>query len=256
MGTITSSPETGVIITGGGSGIGRATAFSLAEAGRPVAAWDLNGDAAREVASEVTARHGVAACGVAIDVRDTAAFAAAADTSRRAMGSIGGLVHGAGLPGASPIDTLDETVWDAVMDIHLRAAALLMREMVPDLAGNPGSAIVVIASIEAIIAHGAIPAYCSAKAALLGLARSSAAHLADRGIRVNAVCPGFIDTPMFRPAVERPEALAAYEQRVPLHRLGRPEDIARTIRFLLSDDAAYITATEIVVDGGVTRTTF
>jgi NAD(P)-dependent dehydrogenase (short-subunit alcohol dehydrogenase family) len=76
-------------------------------------------------------------------------------------------------------------------------------------------------------------------------------------VRVNSVCPGFIDTPMLRPALERePNARAIYERRVPLRRLGRPEDIARAVRFLLSDDAAYVTATELVVDGGVTRTAF
>ena len=92
---------------------------------------------------------------------------------------------------------------------------------------------------------------------MLGLARSSAARLGPQGVRVNSVCPGFIDTPMLQPALERePSARAIYERRVPLRRLGRPEDIARAVRFLLSDDAAYITAAELVVDGGVTRTAF
>jgi NAD(P)-dependent dehydrogenase (short-subunit alcohol dehydrogenase family) len=256
MGTINLTPETGVIITGGGSGIGKATAHALAEAGRPVALWDLDGDAAQTVAGEVTDKHGVAAVGIGIDVRDSGRYAQAIATSRTAMGTIGGLVHGAGITGPGPVDQLDEAVWDATLGIHLKAAALLIRDLVPDLERNPGSAIVLIASIEGIQAHEAIVSYCSAKAGMLGLTRSTAARLGARGIRANAICPGFIETPMFLPAVQGEGAREAYENRIPLKRLGRPEDIGRAARFLLSDDAAYMTATEFVVDGGVTRTTF
>jgi len=257
MGTIDSSPSTGVVVTGGGSGIGRATVLALAEAGRPVAAWDLNAVSAAESATEATRRFGVPACSIALDVRDTPAFSSAIARSREALGTIGGLVHAAGQVAPSAVDQLDEQSWDVVVDIHVKAAALLIRDLADDLAANPGSAVVVISSIEAIVGHEAIPAYCAAKAALLGLARSAALRLARRGVRVNAVCPGFIDTPMFRPSVEgRPGALATYEARVPLGRLGRPEEIARVVRFLLSEDAAYVTAAEFVVDGGVTRATF
>jgi NAD(P)-dependent dehydrogenase (short-subunit alcohol dehydrogenase family) len=256
MGTITLTPDTGVIITGGASGIGKATAIALAEAGRPVALWDLDGAAAATVAAELTSAHGVAAVGIGIDVRDTPGFAGAIAASRDAMGSIGGLVHGAGITGVGPIDLLDESVWDATLAIHLKAGALLIRDLVPDFAANPGSAIVLIASIEGIVSHEMIVSYCSAKAGMLGLTRSTAARLGARGIRANAICPGFIDTPMFAPSVQGEGALEAYQQRIPLKRLGVPADIGRTARFLLSDDAAYVTAAEIVVDGGVTRTTF
>jgi NAD(P)-dependent dehydrogenase (short-subunit alcohol dehydrogenase family) len=256
MGTIELTPDTGVIITGGASGLGRATAEALAQAGRPVALWDLDGDAAAAAAAAIGDRHGVAALGVGIDVRDTARFAATIDRSREVLGSIGALVHSAGIVGAGSVDVLDEDVWDATHAVHLKSAALLIRDLVPDFERNPGSAIVLIASIEAIVGHEAIVSYCSAKAGMLGLVRSTAARLGSRGIRANAVCPGFIDTPMFAPSVQAPGSLETYQQRIPLGRLGRPADIGRVIRFLLSDDAAYMTATETVVDGGVTRTTF
>ncbi len=249
-------PATGVIITGGGSGIGRATALAVAEAGRPVATWDLNETAAEEVAAEAARRHGVASVGVGIDVCDTSRFAAAIGRSRQVMGSIGGLVHAAGIPGPGAIDEVREEDWDRVLGIHLRAAALLIRDLVPDLEAAAGSAIVLISSIEAIVGHEAIPAYCSAKAGMLGLVRSIAARLGPRGVRANAICPGFIDTPMLAAAVDRPGAREVYEARIPLRRLGRPEDIGNVARFLLSDDAAYVTAHEMVVDGGVTKTTF
>jgi len=257
MTTSRTGPDTGVVVTGAGSGIGRSTLLALAEVGRPVAAWDVNGDAAHAVADEARSRFGVGAVGVGIDVRDTPAFDRSIAASRSAMGSVGGLVHAAGIVGAGPIDALDESTWDAVLAVHLRAAALLIRALVPDLVSVSGSAVVLVASIEALISNERIPAYSAAKAGMLGLARASAARLGPQGVRVNSVCPGFIDTPMLRPALERePEARAIYERRVPLRRLGRPEDIAYAARFLLSDDAAYITAAELVVDGGVTRTAF
>jgi NAD(P)-dependent dehydrogenase (short-subunit alcohol dehydrogenase family) len=256
MGTIEHSPATGVIITGGGSGIGRATGFALAAAGRPVALWDQNEAAATATAEEIRKEHRVAAIGVGIDVRDTHRFAECISTSRDAMGSIGGLVHGAGITGPGGIDQLDEAVWDATLGIHLRAGALLIRDLVPDLERNAGSAIVVISSIEGIVAHEAIVSYCSAKAGLLGLMRSTAARLGRRGIRANAICPGFIETPMFLPAVQGEGVREGYEQRIPLGRLGHAEEIGTVARFMLSDDASYITAAEIVVDGGVIRTTF
>ena len=255
-GTISYRPTTGVVVTGAGSGIGRATALAMAEAGRPVAVWDLKPDTAEAVADEVRAGGGTAVA-VGIDVQDTPGFGDAIARSRQAMGSIGGLVHAAGIVGAAPIEAVTEEVWDATLGIHLKAAALLIRDLVDDFTANPGSAIVLISSIEAIIAHEAIVSYCVAKAGMLGLARSTAARLGARGVRANCICPGFIDTPMFVKTLGGdPNGRATYEQRIPLHRLGAPEDIGRTARFLLSDDAAYITGAEIVVDGGVTRTTF
>ena len=256
-GSLRCGPDTGVIVTGAGSGIGRATVLALAEVGRPVAAWDVHENAAVNVVDEARSRFGVAAVGVGIDVRDTAGFDHAIAASRSAMGSVGGMVHAAGIVGGTPIEALDESAWDAVLAVNLRAAALLIRALVSDLVAEPASAVVLIASIEALISNERVPAYSAAKAGMLGLARSSAARLGPQGVRVNSVCPGFIDTPMLQPALERePNARAIYERRVPLRRLGRPEDIARAVRFLLSEDAAYITAAELVVDGGVTRTAF
>lgn len=249
------TPTTGVVITGGGSGIGRATAHALGAVGRPVAIWDLNGDAAEDAAREVAAEHAVATVGIGLDVSAHERFAAALASSRDAMGSIGGLVHAAGITGVSPVDSLDTSVWDATLSIHLTAAAVLLRDLTPDLVANPGSAVVLVSSIEAIHGHGAIPAYCAAKAGMLGLVRSSTDLLTPRGIRVNAVCPGFVETPMLAPMLAAPGVRDAYDTRIPMKRLGQPDDIAKAIRFLLSDDASYVAGHELVVDGGVTKTT-
>jgi NAD(P)-dependent dehydrogenase (short-subunit alcohol dehydrogenase family) len=251
MTSTTSSPTTGVVVTGGASGIGLACARSLAEVGRPVALWDLQADAARAAADEIAAKYAVPTAAVGLDVRESDRFADAIAASLEVLGSIGGLVHAAGISGAAPVDVIDEAAWDAVLDINLRAEVLLVKALLPELRRcGPGSAVVGIASIEGHVAHPAIPAYCASKAGLLGLTRSLALGLAPEGIRVNAVCPGFIETPLFSPAVAAAGAREAYETRIPMGRLGQPDDIATVVRFLLSDDARYVTGTDVVVDGG------
>jgi NAD(P)-dependent dehydrogenase (short-subunit alcohol dehydrogenase family) len=243
-------PDTGVVVTGAASGIGRATAIALAEAGRPVALWDVNEQGVADAAREVGAL-GVAAVGVAVDVRDLDAIAAATSESRTALGSIGGLVHAAGIVVAEPIGSVVWDNWNRVLDINLTAHARIVQLLIDDLRANEGSAIVGIASIEAIVGHFAIPAYCSSKAGLVGLTRSMAARLGPLGIRANAICPGYIDTPMLA-SVSNPEVVERQVASSVLGRLGRPEDIALVARFLLSDDAAFVTGQAVVVDGGVT----
>ena len=246
------TPSTGVVVTGGASGIGRACCLALAEVGRPVAAWDVNGAAAKETAS-LCAEFGVAAHWAEVDVRSQAAITDAVADTVSALGTVGGLVHAAGVAGPMPIDFMDEEAWDAVLDVNLRAEAFLVRALLPHFkAAGPGSAVVGIASIEALVGNGMIPAYCSSKAGLLGLTRALAHRLSVDGIRSNAICPGAIDTPMLAPILAIPEARARIEERVPLGRVADPSEIAKVARFLLSDEAAYMTGAAVVVDGGMT----
>ncbi|MEJ7585883.1 MAG: SDR family NAD(P)-dependent oxidoreductase [Acidimicrobiales bacterium] len=255
MPTPCSSPVTGVVITGGGSGIGRACALSQAEVGRPVACWDLDGTAAEKVAAEA-AEAGVAAVGLAVDVTDSTAFEAAATASKEAMGSIGGFVHAAGISGPMPVDFLDEASWDAVLDVNLRAEALLVKVLIPHLKeANPGSAVVGISSIEGWVGSALLPAYCSSKAGLLGLTRSLAHRLSFDAIRVNAVCPGAVDTPMLAPVLTNEEFRQHLFERIPLGRAAEPAEVAKVVRFLLSDDASYVTGTHLIVDGGLLAVT-
>lgn len=245
-------PSTPVVVTGGGSGIGRATCIALAEVGRPIAAWDINGAGAKETAAQC-AELGVATHAIELDVRDQEAVNAAAADTLDALGAIGGLCHAAGVAGPMPVDFIDETSWDAVLDVNLRAEAFVVRALIPALkAANPGSAIVGIASVEAIIANGMIPAYCASKAGLLGLTRSLAHRLSADSIRVNAVCPGAVNTPMLAPMLAMPEARQRLESTIPLARVCDPSEIAKVVRFLLSDDASYVQGASIVVDGGMT----
>lgn len=255
MGVLLGSPATGVVITGGASGIGRACAEALAEVGRPVAIWDRAGGPAKEAADSVAAAHGVPTHAVEIDVTDAARFGDAVARTREAIGPIGGLVHCAGVVSQEAPDQIDEERWDFVLDVNLRAEALLVKALLPEFrAAGPGSAVVGLSSIEAIVASPLIPAYCASKAGLLGLTRSLAVGLAPEAIRVNAVCPGYVDTPMTAPFLSAaPEMRSQWEGQVPLGRIAAPEEVARVVRFLLSDEASYVTGAELVVDGGVTR---
>lgn len=247
-------PGNAVIVTGGASGIGRACAHALAEVGRAVAVWDANDERARAVADEVATTFGVRTTAALVDVRDASTFAPALAATTDAVGPVGGLVHSAGVVSVDGVERIDAESWDRVVDVNLRALALVTRAVLPALrACAPGSAIVGLASVEAIVGDGRIPAYCASKAGMLGLVRSLAVGLAPDGIRVNAVCPGYVDTPMTAPAFGAPEIRARLERQVPLGRVAAPEEIATVVRFLLSEDAAYVTGSEIVVDGGLTR---
>lgn len=243
------SPATGVIVTGGASGIGLASARALAAVGRPVALWDINAAKAEAEAQGIAAAFGVAAIGLGVDLRDSGAYAAAIAASRAAMGSIGGLVHSAGVVDQGSLDGLTEEVWADGINTHLRPLALLCRDLLGDFQANPGSAVVGIASINATLGNAVNPVYTAGKSGMLGLIRSLADRLGTDHIRINAVSPGMILTPMLQPSVDALPP-GSFERRVLLGRLGQPEEIGRAVRFLLSDEASYITASELVVDGG------
>lgn len=248
-----STPGTGVVVTGGASGIGRATCIALAEMGRPIAVWDQDGPGAKKTARYCVDEYGIKATAMTVDVTNTSALDIAAKKSRSALGPLGGLVHAAGIGGPMPITLIDEDSWDQVLNVNLRAAAMLTRVMHPLLLeARPGSAIVHISSIEGFFGNNWLAAYSSSKSGLLGLTRSSAHTFGLDKIRVNAVCPGAVETPLMEPLLSIPGTREALEEKTPLGRLAQPVDIARVVRFLLSDEAGFITGASIVVDGGLT----
>jgi NAD(P)-dependent dehydrogenase (short-subunit alcohol dehydrogenase family) len=249
-------PKTPVIVTGGASGIGRGACLALAEHGRPVAVWDIQAEAAHAVAAECRDRFGVATDVQVVDLADANALATAAQASVAALGGVGALAYCAGVNAwyEGPHDVGGEG-WEHVMGVNLRGAAVLMRLLIPALkSANPGSAIVLTSSASTLdTSTWRDPAYLSSKMGLIGLARSMARALAADRIRVNVVTPGTTDTPLFRLGLEHATVSADdIAATIPLGRLGEPLDLGRAIRFLLSDEASFVTGTNLVVDGGRT----
>lgn len=254
-GTALGSPGTGVLVTGGGSGIGRATALALAEVGRPVAVWDIDREGAEATAVACRDR-GVVGHAAIVDVADSARIADAVAVAAAALGSLGGFVHAAGVPGAALVDDLDDAVWDHTHNVNVRAAAVTCRHLLaPFRAAGPGSAVVLISSIEGLFGSSVLTAYCASKGGVLGVMRSLAQRFASEGFRVNAVCPGAVATPMLEPAFALPGFRERIEERTPLGRISTPDEVARPIRFLLSSEASFITGAQLTVDGGMTAVT-
>jgi NAD(P)-dependent dehydrogenase (short-subunit alcohol dehydrogenase family) len=242
------SPSSGIIVTGGASGLGRASAEALAAVGRPVSIWDLDAEKASAVAKEIGEAHGVVTQGLSVDVRDPSALDEGVAQARADLPSLGGFVHAAGTCDVASLDGLTPETWDDGIAVHTRPVALLAKALLPDLAAQQGSAIVAFASINATLGNAANPIYTAAKGAVSSLVRSLADRLARDGIRINTISPGGIHTPLFDMGGE--VNAKAFADRALLGRVGDPAEVGRVVRFLMSDEASYITAAEIIVDGG------
>lgn len=240
------------VVTGAGSGIGRAIAIGFAVRGAPVAVLDRNVDAAEETVTQITQRGG-AAVAVGCDVSDPASVAAAAQRSADAFGPCDILVNNAGVlrPGALDVLTVEE--WNSVLAVNLTGYFLCSQVFGRQMRATGKGALVHIASIAANHATGHAGAYSVAKAGIAMLSRQLAIEWGTHGIRSNSVNPGMTLTPMTQAAYERAGTSERRNQAIPAGRVGQPEDVAAAVLFLASDRSAYITGEELTVDGGFTR---
>jgi NAD(P)-dependent dehydrogenase (short-subunit alcohol dehydrogenase family) len=243
-----------VLVTGAASGIGRAVAERCVAEGAVVGGLDADGAALGAVAAGLAGRFVAAAA----DIRDEAAVTAAVAslaTELAPAGGIGGLVNCAGVGGyTGDVTETTPADWERVLGVNLTGAFLVSRAALPRM--GPGAAVVHIGSQYGMTGGAGFPAYCAAKAGLIGLTRAMAVDHAPDGVRVNCVCPGPTDTPMLRRSGPVPGAVRREEERVRHRSLlpapGDPAHVAATVCFLLTPAAAHITGAVVPVDGGWT----
>jgi NAD(P)-dependent dehydrogenase (short-subunit alcohol dehydrogenase family) len=234
------------VITGAGSGIGRGIAQAMAEAGALIVALDLRKKAARETAAMIGERAHFIEC----DVADRSACDAAAAESLAQHGRVDILVNSAGIVRrVSARDAAARAVWDEVLTVNLDGAFNMITALVEPLIAARG-AIINIASIQSFVAGSNLTAYSVSKGGIRNMTINLAAELSPLGVRVNALAPGFIDTPMTQEISADPAHRARFAARVPLGRPGTPRDVAMPAVFLASDMAQFITGVTLPVDGG------
>lgn len=248
-----------VLVTGAGQGIGRATALALARAGADVAINDVRGDSAERVAAEVRAL-GRKAIAISADVAEVPEIERMIARVTEGLGRLDVLVNNAGLIRPTPFGQVTERDWDDTFAVNARGLFFCMQAAAPIMIGQGGGAIVNVSSIAGRGSASLSPPYAASKTAVISLTQQAARALARHGIRVNAVCPGIVDTD-FNWRLDdligvRQQGLAPGEfmkQRaatVPLGRLADPDDVARVVVFLASADGGYITGQAVTVDGG------
>ncbi|WP_194903878.1 SDR family NAD(P)-dependent oxidoreductase [Catenulispora rubra] len=240
------------VVTGGASGIGLAVAQRLARDGVRVAVTDLNGEAARAAAEKITAEGGTAA-GIELDVGDRAAVERGFDEVRRQLGPVAILVNSAGKEGYRRFLNISVEAWEQLLRINLTGTFHCCQVAVPDMIEARWGRIVNISSSSALGGQPFMTHYVASKAGVIGLTKALALELGPEGITVNTIPPGFIDTPMLRRSEERGllgDSVDHHASQTPVRRPGRPEDIAATAAFLVSDEAGYITGQVIAVSGG------
>lgn len=240
------------IVTGGASGIGLAAARRLAREGAAILVVDLGPDRILDAVAKVMAEASAPVEGFEGDVTDPRAMQGAADAAATLGRRLDILVACAGIDGEGrDVLELDPSTFSRVLDVNLRgmflAAQAAGRRMVGD---GEGGSIVLMASVNGLVAEPQFADYNASKGGAVLLARSMAVDLADRGVRVNAVCPGYVRTPMTEAYLGDPDTAAAIVADIPMGRVADPDEIAAVIAFLASDEASYITGTAIVADGG------
>lgn len=241
-----------VLVTGAAGGIGFAAAQQFAVEGAHVVLADRDEERLAAATGRISEAGGSVAS-VYVDVTDFDSCAAMVRFTEETFGALHIAFNNAGIPsaiGGNFEDTpLDE--WRQLMDTNVTGVFYCMRAEVPLLKKHGGTAIVNTASIQSLVAAPGMPAYISSKHALAGLTKAAALDLIQHGIRVNAVCPGFVETPMLAPVIENPNVRSFLESKAPIGRIGQADEIAKAVLFLASEEASYVVGSLFSVDGGL-----
>jgi NAD(P)-dependent dehydrogenase (short-subunit alcohol dehydrogenase family) len=245
-----------VVVTGGGSGIGRAAALAAAERGAAIAVLDLDADKAKEAAGLVEARGATGTIGLECDVRDETSVADAIAASADMVGEIHGLVACAGIFSGGLVHELPIERWRDVLDTNLTGTYLTCKHVLTRMLdhGNGGSIVCATSPVAEAAVPGGASAYCASKGGISALVRSLAIDYAPHSVRVNAIVPGATETALMwadMPADEIPGARAKVNEQLPVGRLADPDEIAEGIVWLLSDQASYVTGSHLAIDGGL-----
>ncbi len=237
------------VITGSARGIGQATALKFAQEGAKVVACDLDGKGIDALVSQIRSRGGKAT-GFAVDVTDKASIAAMVESAMAIHGRIDVLVNNAGIVADAQFRKMSEDQFDRVIDVNLKGTFNCTRAVVDIMVAQGSGVILNASSVVGLYGNFGQTNYAASKFGVIGMAKTWARELGRKGIRANAVCPGFVETPILGTIPDK--ILQAMVDRVPLGRLAKPEEIANTYAFLASDEASYINGAVIEVSGGAT----
>jgi len=236
------------LITGGGSGIGRASALRLASEGAAIAIADINPEGGEESCRQIQVQGGRAVF-VEADVTRASDNERMVAEAVKAFDRLDVLFTSAGVGGGGSVVDLSEDAWDRVVDLDLKGAYLSSKFAIPQMRKLEGGAIVHVSSIGGLLGNWGA-GFCAAKGGLINLTRSMAVAHAAENIRVNCICPGYIATPIIQGIIDDPEKLKRTGARHPMGRIGTAEEVAAAVAFLASDEASFITGAILPVDGG------
>ncbi len=243
------------IITGAGAGIGQAAALLFAKEGAKVVTADLDPKAGKETLNQIK-KDGGNGLFMKVNVAKVKDVKKMVEETLKHFGKIDILVNNAGIYTKGDVVTTSEENWDRILDVNLRGVYLCSKYTVPEMIKKGGGSIVNVASEAGLVGIKNQVVYNVSKAAVIMLTKSMAVDFADRGIRVNNVCPGTTETPLVRAAIQKEKnpkkARRALEECRPANRLGRPEEIASAILYMASDDSGYAIGSSLVIDGGYT----
>ncbi len=246
------------VVTGGGSGIGEGICLELAKQGAKVAVTDINKEGAEKVANAINENAGIARA-YKLDVTNMKNIKEVGSSVKEEFGLVDIWVNSAGISIITPFFEHTEEIWDLTMDINLKGQFLCCKEAISQMLENGGGSIINMSSQSGKVGTNNYQAYCASKFGVIGLTQSLSKEFAKEGIKVNAICPGVVNTPMWEKQaadygkkrnLKEDEVMDYFREKIPAHRIGTVEDIAKLVVFLSTSDSDYITGQALNVNGG------